>query len=49
MGIRAWLDRRRRGVAAAASITTASAVTAAALLYPGFTQTNLDLSDGGCG
>jgi hypothetical protein len=47
VGFRAWLDRRRRGVAAAASITTASAVTAAALLYPGFTQTNLDLSDGG--
>ena len=47
MGILSWAGAKKRQLTTAASTTTAAAVAAAALLYPGFTETHLELNDGG--
>lgn len=47
MGIRSWVERKRRVVASATTFSTLAVVAAAAVIYPGFTVTQVDLNDGG--
>lgn len=47
MGVRSWTERKRRVLASAATFSSVAVVAAAAVIYPGFTVTQVDLNDGG--
>lgn len=47
MGGRSWVERKRRVFASAATFSSLAVVAAAAVIYPGFTVTQVDLNDGG--
>lgn len=47
MGGRSWGERKRRVLASAATFSSLAVVAAAAVIYPGFTVTQVDLNDGG--
>lgn len=47
MGVRSWVERKKRVLASAATFSSLGVVAAAAVIYPGFTVTQVDLNDGG--
>ena len=47
MGVRSWVEQKRRVLASATTFSTLALVAVAAIVYPGFKVTQVDLNDGG--